>query len=375
MQQTIEITGSYKGSTGHDHHTRSIVRALHECGVKIKLNDLPEWSPAKLPAPLQDPWFEELRQPVAAKIHLFFCMPHQVRCGDRASVVNYTMFEADRIPELWVRESRQHELIIVPANSCRQAWIDSGVPEEKLAVCPLGVDSDLFHPGVAPLSLSTPSGCRTSQFRVRFLNVSDYTDRKNLIGLLRVWLATTEADDDTVLILKPGLYSPGARERLQQKMCELESAVGKPFIRAAPIVFVDGILSPAAMPGLYTAATHYISASRGEGFDLPMLEAAVSGLELIAPRHSAYLDYLHDGIAHLVAARPAEARLLDDPDTHAFYAGARWWEPDQDALCTKLREIVDGSEEKKDSSRAELSRLSWSRTADHLRQIIFTRLR
>jgi hypothetical protein len=51
--------------------------------------------------------------------------------------------------------------------------------------------------------------------------------------------------------------------------------------------------------------------SRGEGWDLPMTEAAAAGLRLIAPRHTAYLTYLDAEVAQLIPATwpQAAARL------------------------------------------------------------------
>lgn len=371
MNRALIVTGTYRGITGHDHHTRSIVRALDQRGIRIELHDFLDWSPAKLPASLQDPWYEQLRGPVPAEIHLHFCMPHQVRNTPGLRNVNYTMFEADRIPEIWVEKSKQCDLIIVPVESSRQSWVLSSVPEEKVAVCPLGVDASVFAPGVLPLELNGQSGRKPEQYRVRFLNVSDAIERKNLLGLLRAWLIATNERDDAALLLKPGFHARGSRARFFLRLKELEAAVGKSLQNAAPVFWITGFLPPAAMPSLYAAATHYISMSRGEGFDLPMLEAGVSGLQLIAPRHTAYLDYLHDGIAHLVPAKPREASVPDDPATNRLFAGAHWWEPDQEAACAIIRHIIDGRAEPKQSGRAALSRLSWSQTAERLEQLVF----
>lgn len=368
MLVALEITGSYKGMTGHDHHTRSIVRALHAAGVEIKLNDLPQWSPAKLPTSLQDSFFDQFDRPIAAAAHVYFCMPHQVTPSS-APVVNYTMFEADRIPRLWVELGKKHDAIVVPANSCRQAWIDSGVPSEKVHVVPLGVDSSLFTPGVAPIEICSADGRAASQFRVRFLNCSDAIERKNLLGLLQAWLLATNADDDALLILKPGFYSPGARSRFWMRINELERTAGKNLSDAAPITWIGETYAPQDMPALYASATHYISASRGEGFDLAMVEAGVSGLQLIAPRHSAYLDYLNEDIAHLIPVRTVDAHLPDDAATGELFAGAHWWEPDLEQLGKTIRAVIDCTIQARNSARGALSQLSWPRTASQLERL------
>jgi glycosyltransferase involved in cell wall biosynthesis len=371
MSRVLEVTGSFRGVTGHDHHTRSIVRALAQRGVGIHLNDFPNWSPAKLPANMRDPWFEQLRRTEVPQVHLLFCMPHQVPTDLKQRKINYTMFEADRIPAQWVERSRQHDLTVVPVDSCRRAWIDSGVPEDKVALCPLGVDADAFAPGRMPAAPSDPTKPNPGNYKVRFLNISDMIDRKNVFGLLRAWLTATDASDDAALILKPGFSDRGAKERFLHRLHELETAVGKSFKDAAYICWLSAVIPPPAMPSLYASATHYLSVSRGEGFDLPMVEAGVSGLQLIAPRHSAYLDYLNDDIAHLISAVPTPARWTDDPGRERMFANANWWEPNHEEICATIRAIIDGKTQPKQSARASLMRMSWAATAERLEQILF----
>src|SRR5260370_38384719 len=95
---------------------------------------------------------------------------------------------------------------------------------------------------------------------------------------------------------------------------------------------------------LYAAATHYVSLSHGEGWDLPMMEAAVSGLALIAPAHSAYLSYLREEEAYLIPAPLGPARFegrlgRDDP---MFFDGLQRWHPGEDAPARIIPRILRG---------------------------------
>jgi glycosyltransferase involved in cell wall biosynthesis len=371
VNRSLEVTGTYKGPTGHDNHTRSIVRALHRRGILVQLNDLPKWSGAKLAEHLRDAWFDTLQQPLQADSHLYFCMPHQIDPKNGQRIINYTMFEADRIPSRWVEQAQKHDLIVVPVNSCRQAWIDSGVPAGKVVVCPLGVDSSRFAPPPKRIPVRAPDG---SQFNKRFvfINMSDAIERKNLIGLLRAWISTTRSSDDALLIIKTRFWSQSAQTRFADQLRDLESSIGREMSQAAPVLWIGRMLSDAEVARLYCSATHYISASRGEGFDLPMVEAAVCGLELVAPRHTSYLDYLNDEIAHLVRARRVEARLPnEDVETQELFAGAHWWEPDHEELSATIRAIIDDTAARKSSAREALTALSWENTAQRLEELIF----
>src|SRR5438093_5932737 len=208
----LTVIGPFRGPTGYGHHVREFTRELHNQGVAVELVDLPEWSPHPLPEHLRDPWFDSLRSPVSGPVVLHFCMPHQVVPRQARLNVNYTMFEATRICRLWVRQNRKHDLVIVPTESSYQAWIRSGVPAERVRISPLGINHVVFSGTAAPLEIHLENGEPLSRRRTRFLNVSAFDPRKNLLGLLRVWMKTTRASDDAVLVMKLGSYSRGRDE-------------------------------------------------------------------------------------------------------------------------------------------------------------------
>src|SRR5207253_166930 len=118
--------------------------------------------------------------------------------------------------------------------------------------------------------------------------------------------------------------SPGAIEMFQWQLTVCEKKAGKKLSEAAPVLFVRDIYCDADMPRLYTAASHYISTSFGEGWDQAMMEAAASGLRLIAPAHSAYTAYLDSESATLLNSREVPAAFWGEPATAALFQGANW---------------------------------------------------
>jgi glycosyltransferase involved in cell wall biosynthesis len=278
--------------------------------------------------------------------------------------VNYTMFEAARIPQPWAAAATLHDLIVLPTAAARDAWADSGADERRLRVAPLGVDAGFFAQASPPLPLVTPGGMPVAHFGTRFLNVAELRPRKNLLGLLRVWIRATRADDDAVLILKGSAFRPHALAQFMQDVLDVQSALGRGLTSAAPVVLLPGHLSDVQMRALYRTATHYWSLSHGEGWDQPMMEAAVSGLKLVAPRHTAYLEYLSDDDAELLPARLApfrsEGRM--GAEDALFFAGLSWWHPDEDAAVDTVRRIVDGHATPKRSPAERIARdYTWER--------------
>jgi hypothetical protein len=142
-------------------------------------------------------------------------MPHQMLVEPGLVNVNYTMFEATRIHPSWVAQARTYDLVIVPNEFCREIWRRSGAPRDRVAPCPLGIDTELFGRPAAPRPLPA-SG------RVRFLNLSEVNRRKNLGALIRVWQRATTPEDDALLVLKLATDDGG----LEQFRAEIDPGRG-----------------------------------------------------------------------------------------------------------------------------------------------------
>ncbi len=356
--RALKVRGPFRGPSGYDRHTRAFVRELVRQGVDVELAELEGWGPARLDQWQYDPWFDSLTRPTGARVVLHFAMPHQVTPEPGRATVNYTMFEATRVHPSWVEHNRQHDLVIVPTESSRKAWTASGLPEKSIRLCPLGIDVETFGPAAEPLPLRRDNGQRIGDYRVRFLNVSEVGPRKNLAGLLEAWTLATSRSDDAILVVKLGGYIPGMLDLLRLELSTMQEQLGKSLAEAAPVQFVQRFFADVEMPRLYAAATHYVSLSHGEGWDQPMVEAAASGLRLIAPDHSAYPTYLDPTVARLIPSREVPASF--PAELGHLFEGANWWEPDQESAVDAIREAVDGRDAGRGSARSRvLTEYSW----------------
>jgi len=367
----IEVNGPFRGPSGHDRHTREFVRAMVRFGAQVQLKSVDGWSP-ELPGDLREAWFETLTTPLDADAVLHFMMPNRCRPRCDRPNVNYTMFEANGIPADWVARAREHRRIVVPTDACRQAWMRSGVPDSQVRVCPLGVDGEYFSKKVEPLALPGPTGRPVTSYRTRFLNIADLRPRKNHVGLLRTWIRATRSRDEAILILKC-MSSPHLLEIFNEDLARMQREIGRTFAEAAPVILLTSLLGDEEIRALYQTATHYISMSNGEGWDLPMMEAATAGLHLIAPNHSGYKTYLEGGDAELVPATEADARFEGrvGQEDHIYFDGLSWWRPDEDAAAEVIARIIraDGLPKPSPAKRIR-AQFTWERAAACLLKII-----
>jgi glycosyltransferase involved in cell wall biosynthesis len=371
--RALRVRGPFRGGTGYDYLTRAFARAFASLGVRVQLEEFREWS-LPLPVQLQDPFFDQLAAPVAADIDLQFVMPHQVVAAPGVLTANYTMFEATRIPAPWVAHAGRCAVTIVPALSSVEAWTRAGVPMERLRRSPIGVRAGMDAECVAPLPLRDRAGRPVSSYRYRILNLAELGPRKNLLGLLAMWMRATRRTDDAVLILKMNVFRPDLAQLFAADLADLVHRLGTSFDDCAPVCITTEYLPDADLPRLYRTATHYLSMSFGEGWDVPMTEAAAAGLTLIAPRHSGYLEYLDDDSAHLIPVSEEAVDVTGSRLAHVdalLFQGLRWWVPDQCAATELVRSILDGRAPVKASpQRRIIEQYAWERVARQLLAVL-----
>ena len=131
---------------------------------------------------------------------------------------------------------------------------------------------------------------RTSK---NFLTVSQWGPRKNLDNTIK-WFVETFADDEDVgLVVKTNTASDSVldREFTQKRLQSLLNACGP---RKCSVYLIHGEMSPGNLAWLYEHPTMkaMINIGHGEGYGLPLFEAAYHGLPLITTTWSGQMDFI-----------------------------------------------------------------------------------
>ncbi len=136
---------------------------------------------------------------------------------------------------------------------------------------------------------------------------------------------------------------------------------------------MTNLLGDEEIRALYHTATRYISMSNGEAWDLPMMEAATAGLQLIAPNHSGYKTYLGDDDVEFIPAAevPASFEGSVGREDHIFFDGLSWWRPDEDAAAAVIARAIRGNGPVKASPAERIrGRFTWENAAGGLLRIM-----
>jgi len=187
-----------------------------------------------------------------------------------------------------------------------------------------------------------------------FLTVAQWGPRKNMNATLE-WFIEEFIDKKIGLVVKTFGVSNSTLDKLKLENT-LEQILSKYPERECKIYLIHGDMSEDEMHSLYNhpKIKCLVSLTHGEGFGLPMFEAAYSGLPVLAPDWSGYNDFLYMPIKskskkkkNKIKLSPMFAKVnydLAPIGEEAVWEGvlqadSMWCFPQQGSYKMKLREV------------------------------------
>ena len=288
----IIVRGPALSNSGYGEHCRSLLRALKETGHKIGLINV-GWGSSG--------WIVEDSQERAEIDSLIMETAKDVRSGETDYDVSFQVqlpsewqslapinigvtagSESTSVPEEWNDAASAIDAVIVPTNHAKNSF--SEAVRDKVHVVPYCVRD--IQPNNTDFGLSK---------KFNFLTVAQWGPRKNIEQTIASFIEEFK-DDDVGLVLKLGVKSGSKIDREYVAGNLARFLQGFPTERACGVYLLHGNLTEAQMRGLYSneAVSAYISTSHGEGFGLPVFEAAQEGLPVISPMYSGVCDFLEE---------------------------------------------------------------------------------
>ncbi len=339
VRQSWRLEGPFDSSYSLALVNRELARAMIAEGHEVVLHSAEGDGSYLAPAELlrDEPELAVLFDPLAGGggpgvVSRNLYPPRAADSGGRFNFLHNYAWEETGFPSGWVDDFNDHlQGITVTAEHVKKVLVDNGVAV-PIEVVGNGVD---HWQRVA----SEPFPIAAKKFR--FLHVSSGFPRKGLDVLLAAYAAEFTSRDDVSLVIKTFDNPHNSVE------AQIE-AVRRDHAELGDIVLIKQDLTPGQLKGLYEQCQVMVAPSRAEGFGLPLAEAVVSGLTVLATGWSGQLDFLGDDPQSLVDFEFAPAK------SHLPVFGSVWAEPSATDLAWKMRWAL---EEPQDSRTGRLARL------------------
>jgi glycosyltransferase involved in cell wall biosynthesis len=266
--------------------------------------------------------------------------------------IGFTMLEVDGFPPEWIRQANTMDEVWVPTEFNRVGFLECGL-ERPIRKMPLGVDINYFHPGIK--AFPSPAGEYT------FLTTFEWGERKEPWLLLKTFNEVFQSREPVRLVCKVMNRDPSVSLKDEIRGLGLRSSGGK-------INYLFNLEFPHYQLGsLYRSADCFLSVSRGEGWDMPLMEAMACGLPCIATDWGAHQEFFHAGVGYPLRVRGTIAAKARCP----YYEGFRWADPDPDHLRFLLRYVYENRDNARTLGQAAAqevaARWTWSQAARGIR--------
>lgn len=236
--------------------------------------------------------------------------------------------ETTKAPDSWSDACLQMDKVIVPSQHSKSGFSEQA--QELIEV--INFPARKLRAKKVDFSLDTD---------FNFLTVAQWSPRKNLEQTVASFVQEFQ-NEEVGLIVKTGVASGSHidRELTRERLQMLLNHTGVED-RKCKVYLFHGSLSDAEMVSLYKNknVSAYVTTSHGEGFGLPVFEAAQHGVPVIAPNWGGIRDFSHGSIVEL----EYEEKELEEHQVWkgVLEEGTKWCFPKTSSVRAQMREVYN----------------------------------
>ena len=361
----VLVRGPALTGTGYGEHCRFVLRALRTLeNIDIYLIPL-NWGHSSWiwEDTEERQWLDEIIKKTALysqenpqyDISIQVTIPNE---WERMAPINIGItagIETTRVAPIWLQKANEMDKIITISQHSKQGFLntfyeatDNKTGEQSSLKCVK--DIEIIHYPVKHIEQIDLDLNLDSKFN--FLTVSQWGPRKN-IGNTICWFVEEFIDNpDVGLVIKTFMKGGSVIDRTHVT-AQIEEVLKRYKNRKCKIYILHGDMTEQEMHSLYRhkSINCLVSLTHGEGFGLPLFEAAYSGLPVLATDWSGHLDFLYMPVKDKKGKeklRPYFARVeydLQPVQEAAVWEGiiqkdSMWAFPQPGSYKMKLREVL-----------------------------------
>jgi len=220
--------------------------------------------------------------------------------------------------------------IITPSNWSKKGFLFAGFKEENVKVVPAGVDCNIFFPLNKEKRKSIRNKFNIKEKDFILLSIGAMTKNKGIDLLIIAFAILRKKYENLKLILKDqsNLYGVKSHSIVKSlKNSKYNNLLTDDVI--SNILSLSENLNFNQLSELYGASDCYISPYRGEGFNIPPLEAAACGVPIVVTKGGSTDDYFDSKIGTQISSKLVKTNLKTI------------LEPDLDSLIESISLVIE----------------------------------
>lgn len=308
MKKNIIVKAPALSRSGYGEHARYFLRALqrHEDKYEIFLINI-NWGKTSWISDDSEErqWIDDLLQKTilhqqnggSYDISAQVTIPNE---WEKIAPINIGItagIETTKVAPQWIEKAYLMDKIIVVSEHSKQVYENTSYNARNEAT---GQDIPNFRCQTPidvvgyPVKEIEPSSLELDlEHDFNFLTIAQWGPRKNLSRTIK-WFVEEFIDIPIGLVIKTSIAKNSIFDR-DQTLKNIKNILRKYPDRKCKIYLLHGDMTDEEIAGLYVhpKIKAYYTLTHGEGYGLPIFEAAYSGMPVIAPDWSGHLDFLY----------------------------------------------------------------------------------
>ena len=333
--KNVLVRGPLLSLSGYGNHARQVFRWLSQKSELKMHAQITPWG--------MTPWLinPDLEKGLVSKIMECSDMPQvpldisfQIQLPNEwdSNIAAYNVgisafVETDKCNPEWIQCCNKMDHIVVPSQHVKSVMDATGSVKVPVSVIPEAFFDEIANEDPSELDFLNLTTSFNLLIFGQITGSNPWSDRKNTFFTIK-WLCEVFKDDPSAGIILKTNHGTNTHidRRITSDMLEklLKEVRPGPFPK---VYLLHGHMYPEEINSLYRhpKIKALVSATRGEGFGLPLLEAAAASLPVIATDWSGHLDFLKKGKFISLAYDLCEIHE-SKRDNAIFIPGTKWAE-------------------------------------------------
>lgn len=376
--------GSYVGDTGYNEHTRNFFRELSKhCDIKFRnftvgkswegysetphnneqyINDIDKkilyeqvlWNNVNEKKRSDYKIYKNDNKEFDHDLNLILCETNHYLFYDdyHGPKIAYNVWESTLQPEHFFKKLLEFDELWVPSEWQKECSIKQGYPSDKIKVIPEGVDTNIYFPD------SNISHEITSDGRFKFFLVGRWDYRKSTKEIIETFLNTFKKDEPIDLIIS--VDNPFSNDNLDSTESRLKHyGINDDRIKILHFPSKEEYVR------ILKSCHVFLSCSRSEGWNLPLIESMACGIPSIYSNCSGQLQFAKN--KGLPVGIKGELPVSSSTYNHFNENVGNYYEPDFKDLSKTMRFSYENYNEIKKQSILDSiyirNEFSWDKVA------------